>query len=541
MVNALPNVTLTPAEICEGDSVTLSASGADTYEWSPANGLSCTGCADPIASPSSTTVYTLLGTDLNGCQNDTVGTVTVKELPVLSVTSDISICAGEQADLQASGADFYLWSPASGLSCTTCSDPTVTPSATTTYTVIGTGVNGCSSTETVTVIVNPLPTIIPMPTSTICLGDCVQLTATGASIYVWTPQTGLDDPSNPAPLACPMFTTEYTVTGTDLNGCQSTATALVIVNPLPVVSFAPAGICEGDSVSLIASGATTYQWIPSTGLSCATCPDPIASPTITTSYALEGTDHNGCSNTMTGDVTVWELPTPSISPDHAICHGQQAELQVSGGATYQWQPPASLSCDACSDPVASPSATTTYTVTVTSTEGCGSTATTTISVMTQPEAQFDLVQNSAHVSFSNGSVDALTWQWDFGDGNTSTLENPEHTYTSNGEFTITLIVTNGDCSDTTSRTIQITGVGIVQTESGTTMIFPNPTEGVIYINPNMASTHEVRLLNNLGQLVADPIRFDSETTLDLTTLAAGVYFVELRSGSGSLRQQVIKL
>ncbi|RYZ45157.1 MAG: hypothetical protein EOP49_25705, partial [Sphingobacteriales bacterium] len=186
-VNPLPTINVTPASpaICIGTSTNLTASGASTYVWSPATGLSATTGATVTASPIITTIYSVTGTDGNGCVNTKAVTVTVNALPTISVTpSSPAICIGLSTSLTASGASTYVWSPATGLSATTGTTVTASPTGTTTYTVTGTDANGCINTRTVTVTVNPLPTINVSPAApAICAGLNTSLTASGATTY----------------------------------------------------------------------------------------------------------------------------------------------------------------------------------------------------------------------------------------------------------------------------------------------------------------------------------------------------------------------
>ena len=235
-----------------------------------------------------------------------------------------------------------------------------------TYSVVATGANGSGSNSTF-LTVNPLPTVsVTASPGTICIGGSATLTASGAATYGWSPATGLDTTTGPTVHASPANTTSYTVTGTDTNGCQSTANVTVTVNPRPTVSVtaSPGTICIGGSATLTASGAATYSWSPPTGLDTTTGPTVHASPANTTSYTVTGTDTNGCQNTANVTVTVNPLPTVSVTASPGtICIGGSATLTASGAETYGWSPPTGL--DATNGPTvhASPTNTTSYTVT----------------------------------------------------------------------------------------------------------------------------------------------------------------------------------
>src|SRR5690606_6373856 len=114
-------------------------------------------------------------------------TITIHPLPSITTSNNQTICEGNAAQLQVSGAQTYIWTPATGLSCTNCANPTASPTNTTTYTVIGTDVNGCKDTAQVTITVNPAPPVNAGPDKSICLYDAVQLQANGAVSFAWTP------------------------------------------------------------------------------------------------------------------------------------------------------------------------------------------------------------------------------------------------------------------------------------------------------------------------------------------------------------------
>ena len=386
-VNTLPTVSAgSNVTICNGSSATLTGMGASTYVWTPSGTLSCSTCVNPTAMPTSTTTYTVTGTDANGCINSANVTVSVNALPTVSAGNNVSICNGSSTTLTASGASSYVWTPSGSLSCSTCVSPIATPSTTTTYTVTGTDANGCSNTANVTVTVNNLPNVNAISNkSAVCIGSTATLTASGASSYVWTPTGSLSCSTCVSPIATPTTATTYTVTGTDANGCVNTASVTVNVNTLPVVSAGSSlSICNGSSTTLNATGATTYVWTPATTLSCSTCTSPVASPAVTTTYTVTGTDGNGCINTSTATVTVNALPNVSAGTNVAICAGASTTLGASGAATYIWTPSGSLSCSTCVNPVATPASTTTYTVTGTDGNGCSKSATVTVTVNPLP-------------------------------------------------------------------------------------------------------------------------------------------------------------
>ncbi len=344
-VNPTPTITVTPAAatICAGSSTGLTASGAVTYSWLPVAGLSAATGASVTASPATTTTYTVTGTDAFGCTSSTTVTITVNPAPVITVTPASSpICVGTTTSITASGAVTYVWSPATDLSASTGATVIFSGTTTTTYTVTGTDAAGCTGTGTVTITVDPVPSITVTPVaSTICVGSCTSITASGAATYTWAPPTGLSATTGATVTACPTVTTTYTVTGTTGAGCVGTGTVTIVVNPIPTITVTPptATICAGSSVSLTASGAVTYVWTPVAGLSSATGATVVASPPATITYTVVGTDASGCSSFATVTITVNPSPGPIIInaagfTDHIdICVGNTMNLYdaVPGG------------------------------------------------------------------------------------------------------------------------------------------------------------------------------------------------------------------
>ena len=365
-MNPLPPVSAgTNQSVCLGSTVQLQASGAVSYAWSPAADLSCSNCANPIANITSTTTFTVTGTSAFGCVNTSQGTVTVNPLPVIAASNDDTTCAGLPIALQVSGAQSYSWSPATALSCTSCANPIASPTSTTTYTVIGTDANGCMDTTQVNLFVNPLPTVSAGPDQSSCKLNSVQLQATGAETYTWTPGASLSCTGCADPIATPTSTTTYTVTGIDSNGCSNIDNVIVSIHDQPVIDAGEDKVlCSGQSLQLKATGGQTYVWSPSTALSCTTCPDPLANPTANITYSVVGTDINGCQDSDRVRITVIDMQPFTTGPGDTLCYGESTQLFASGGDEYLWTPSAGLDNPNIHNPTASPSATTTYKVIV---------------------------------------------------------------------------------------------------------------------------------------------------------------------------------
>ena len=381
-VNAAPTINITPssATICPGSSTTLTASGASTYTWSPTTGLSASTGASVTANPTVTTTYTVTGTGSNGCTNTKTVVVNVNSAPSLTFSpSSPAVCIGSTTTITASGANSYTWSPSTGLNITTSATVSANPTVTTTYSISATGSNGCAGTKTLSVVVNPLPTLTLSPSSpAVCTGSTTTLTASGAITYTWSPNTALSATTGASITASPTATTNYTLTGTNANGCVNSSSFSIAVNGLPSLSISPssATICTGNSTNLTASGATTYTWSPSTGLNTTTGSTVTANTTNTTTYSISGTNSNGCVGTTTVTVNVNPLPTLSITATPtAICVGFSSNLAASGANSYTWSPNTALNNTNSANVTANPSNTTLYTASGTNANGCVGTQT----------------------------------------------------------------------------------------------------------------------------------------------------------------------
>jgi gliding motility-associated-like protein len=349
--------------ICVNDTIQLQASGADSYVWNQQVTLSDSLIADPEVYPTTTTEYNVTGTDAFGCTaNDTIE-VTVNALPTVDAGINDTICIGETSQLVATGAVNYTWSPTDSLTDPTIANPVANPSLTTDYIVTGTDANTCVNADTVKIVVNPLPLVDAGQDTSMCFNDTIQITATGANNYTWTPIATMSNPNIANPLVFNTVTTMYYVTGTDLNSCVNIDSVAVAVNALPLVTAGnDLQICIGDSAQLQANGASSYSWTPATGLSNPTIDNPMAGPSDTTEYVVTGIDNNLCVNSDTVIVIVNPLPTIFAGNDEDICIGGSANLTVTGAQTYTWTPANSLDDNLSASPIASPDSTTQYIV-----------------------------------------------------------------------------------------------------------------------------------------------------------------------------------
>ena len=472
-VNPLPTVTVNSATICAGNPTTLTALGATTYTWALGTGLSSTSGNTVTANPASTTVYTITGADANNCINTATSTVVVNALPNVTVNSG-TICFGLSMVCLPLGATTYTWGPAAGLSSTTGASVTANPITTTIYTVTGTDANNCSNTATSTVTVNPLPNVT-VNTGTICTSGSTTLNANGASTYTWTPATGLSATNGASVSANPTVTTNYTITGTDINNCVNVTTTTVNVNSLPVVTVASATICIGTPTTLTANGAGTYTWSPGTGLSSTFGSTVTANPATTTNYTITGS--NGCLSTTTATVTVNSLPTVSVN-SATLCAGFTATLTAVGSATtYSWSPATALSATTGISVNANPNTTTIYTLTGTDANSCVNTATSTVVVN---PVQIPVAGSNSPICANQNlnftGTGGLFYVWAGPNGYNTISQNPTIVNsTANQSGTYTLVVTDiNNCIDSTTINVTVNPLPIV-TASNNSAICANQT------------------------------------------------------------------
>lgn len=218
-VNPLPNVgaSATNSVVCAGKTTILNGTGAITYVWSGSV------INNTPFSPAVTAIYTVTGTDLNGCQKNASILITVNNLPNVSASaSSTAVCSGSSVSLIGSGANTYTWT--GGLQNNTPFFPTLSGG----YTVTATDANGCINSASIQIVVNSLP---PLQAGSlkpqICVGESVTITVSGANTYTWVNSND----NSTSIIVSPAITTNYTVSGTDLNGCSKTLVVVQNVDP----------------------------------------------------------------------------------------------------------------------------------------------------------------------------------------------------------------------------------------------------------------------------------------------------------------------
>jgi gliding motility-associated-like protein len=393
VVTVIPNptVVVTPAvaNICFGTSATFSASGASTYAWNPGTNLNTTVGPVITANPPSTTMYNVIG-NTAGCFGLTQQAL-VNVIPNPTVTinpATPTICAGSQINLTANGATSYDWSPGTGLSSTTGANVAAGPSATQTYSVLGTA-NTCTHVGMITVTVIPVPNLITTASQyTICAGYPTNITVNGANSFSWSPSTGLSSTTGPFVVANPANSTIYTIVGN--NGlCVATGSIAIEVVPQPNVNVSSPNfyLCEGQSTTISATGAQSYSWTPSQTLSSSVGSAVTATPPVSTNYTVIGYNSMGtvtCAEVHSYSIVVIPYAKANLPAEIKLCQGEEQSITVSGGNTYSWVPSYGLNMTYGPTVIASPSAGVIYTVYSSFNGNCGGTGTVAVTVLPRP-------------------------------------------------------------------------------------------------------------------------------------------------------------
>ncbi|MGG9960683.1 PKD domain-containing protein [Ferruginibacter sp. SUN106] len=363
--------------ICTGQQSTqLTASGGNTYSWSPVTGLSNPNIANPIASPGVTTIYTV-AVGVTGCpktRSDSL-IVTVQPSPPLTLLNDTLICNTDTLQLTTTGTGNYTWSPNYMISSTTVPSPLVSPDVPTRYFVRLTDAFGCHSDDTVFVDVKDHVTLFAGNDTTICQTDGFLLaTQSDALHYKWTPSTYLDFDTLKHPFTKPLNTITYHLVA-NIGKCQSQDDITIKVVPYPAANAGPdASVCPGFSAQLIATGGSSYLWTPATFLDNRNIANPRSvNPTASIRYIVAVTDTLGCPKPVkdTVWVNVYSKVIANAGPkDTSVVLGEPLALNATGGVTYLWNPITWLNNPAIRNPVSLPQSDILYVVTATSAGGC---------------------------------------------------------------------------------------------------------------------------------------------------------------------------
>jgi len=340
-INLLPNVNVSGGKkICPGDNAQLSATGGLTYQWTPSFGLSANTGASITASPKTTTLYYVWASDNLGCKAIDSVKVTVDSFHV-KIQTDTAFCLGTYGYVRAQAplARSFRWVNKSGKLLSDSAGIFFKIMSDTNYVLTVSDSFGCIQTFAGIVRAH-VPIAHAGPDLSMCLGDSVQLHASGGVSYKWNPGNGLMKGSTlQNPYVSPARTQNFVVSVSDSFGCIARDTAKVSVSTIYPIILKPSPICPGDSVQLAAFGGTNYSWRPTVGLSDSNSRTPYARPTKTTTYYVTICD-SSCSCKRLDSVTlvVGEFKKLNLGANKNICNGISATIGDTArpGYSYYW-------------------------------------------------------------------------------------------------------------------------------------------------------------------------------------------------------------
>jgi PKD repeat protein len=315
------------------------------------------------------------------------------------------------------------------------------------------------------------------------------------------------------------------MTAMSADGCGVQAQAVeVVVYPTPEVNIQALGntsLCTGSSVEIISSQTEGNLWNN----------DEISGSIIVSEsgvFSTTYTDNNGCtavSNEINVIVSDAPAPTLSASGNTNICSGESVDLTASTSETYTWYlNGAVISNEANGSLIATEAGS--YTVEVTNVDACNGTGISSpifVTVTETPTADFSAIINNLGVQFLNNSTGAIGYNWNFGDGNVSSENNPSHNYGTNGSYTVTLEASNGNCTDVHTFEVLVTGTEEIMNEN--ISLYPNPAQDQINISCPAQST--LVMTNVTGQIISTIQNTKNQEVMNVSELANGIYFVRI--------------
>ncbi|MCB0793571.1 MAG: gliding motility-associated C-terminal domain-containing protein [Flavobacteriales bacterium] len=504
--------------ICDVSGIPLeavpSSGNVASYSWSPNNGsLSAPDVPDPVATPQSTTTYTVHVLSDIGCEATDDITVTVGQLMGLSVSAaQTMLCQGNSttlsAQIQANGPTTLVWSPSNTLSSATSLTPIATPLATTNYLATLTDTqSGCAITDSVEVIVTTGYQLQTTPDTTLCntLGFQlnVQHNLPAPFTIAWSPANLLNSGSVASPVIMADTTMLFTVTVTDVNGCSITGSVQVTDAFDNLITPVFESACQGESV-LLDAGFPGFSYLWSHGPT-----SQQVSVNSSGTYTVEITDPQGCQTIKTFFVTLAPLPVVDLGPDQAICGATSTTLNAnSPGNTVLWSTQAI-------GPSITVSQSGTYSATATSPAGCVNSDVVQVELLPDP---LDVLQDITTCESTLPVLDAgnsgSTYQWNTNE-TTQTI-----VASSSGTYSVT--VTNiQNCSLTFDAIVVLVPEPQVDLGPDTT-VCSNASFQLNAANPGLAH------LWNTGA-----------TSASITPTNTGIYWAEVTDGPCTVRDSVV--
>ncbi len=396
IIYELPSILATNnSPICEGEILNLFAEGGSSYEWVGPNTFSSleqNPSINPVT-PIHAGIYTVTGTDNNGCSNTDITSVIIHALPVAMASNNGPTCLGEDIQLNSSGGISYEWSSNNGFSSNEQNPvlENVDPSTPDIYIVTVTDSNGCTSTASTDVDVYGPVEESASNTSPVCWGEPIQFSVSGLANwnYEWSGPNGFNSSNQNPSIDASDFPDSgtYTVIVTDDNGCTGIYNTIVLVNDFPSLeSQITSPICEGENVILETTFDSTwiYNWEGPFGFTDTLNPIFIENVSLENggTYIASVSNASGCTTYDTLQLDVLEGVYAESYGDTTIFIGESAIIGILGDSsyTYNWNPTSGLNCIDCPEVLALPEASTTYGILVTNEWSCTDTFYITVNV-----------------------------------------------------------------------------------------------------------------------------------------------------------------
>ncbi|MCP9764303.1 beta strand repeat-containing protein, partial [Lacihabitans soyangensis] len=317
-----PSITGSTNLTCSVTSVTRTASGGTSYQWSGPNSYSANTAMATITTAGT---FTVTVTGANGCTATASSVVTISALPIPNPSSDSPKCAETTLSFNsASGMSTYAWTGPNSFIANTQnpSITNVTTAANGTYTLTVTDANGCTTSATTSVVINALPVPNPSSNSPVIAGGTLNLSSSGGGTYAWTGpnsfNSSLQNPSIVNVTTAASGTYSITVTN---NGCSASATTLVALSEAYASNNSP--ICSGSTLNLSATGGVTYLWTGPNSFSSSSQNPSFTNATSSLNgvYTVVVSSSGGGTATATTAITVFDLPTVSSVGNQILCNG----------------------------------------------------------------------------------------------------------------------------------------------------------------------------------------------------------------------------
>ncbi len=511
------NITVNSPQVCQNQTTTLTANSNSTIDWysSATSTISLGTGSNFTIQPTSAGTSTYYAESTSSCSplpNRVPVLVNVLPAPNLTAPNG-TICNGQSFTFTPSGAASYTF-PFS-----------VSPTVTTNYLGYGTNTLGCTSTIVVTVTkLNLTPPTITAPGTLMCSGQNFTIMPSGALTYTF---------SSGGPVVSPTSSVNnYTITGTDINGCTNKAICTVSIVLKPVITGTSGTICLGNTFTINATGANTYSYSGGS---------KVVSPIVSTIYTVTGYNSLGCSSNPINISVIVNTVIPTITANSGtICLGKTFTIYPSGGISYTINSGTSSNVLQFGGYPVSPSQSTSYTITGTNSGNCRNS---TISVV-HVESLSQLTITSSKNPICVGEIVKLTAQGAYA-YNWSNWQ-PSPTATTNlGPSVTTSISVIGQsiegCTNTAVTTITVDACEITSMNENSIFnfsIYPNPNNGYLIINSPTKT--EITIINALGQQILKQTIQIGENKVDLFEQAKGVYFIVLIADSGKHPIKVVK-